>query len=765
MTYGMHNTAASTTVAWSEHTANLPAIADEDSSDVDEPPDSNLPYSPIKNGTFCRNPIRRSVDTDRPSLLTKALQSPEEEEDDTDGRPSSESFQLRRSTASNASLASTADLTSDTGLTSPSRTNTPSPPLPELRFLNLNGEPAKDQNRPQVSRSDEHKKELPPKKRRIQFACDYKPEVKPIVQPVPQRPASPAKAASPPPRKTSIKFVCPAPRPVPARNISPRQVERFETAIAQRQPSASDGEKWRGSHQKQRYARSPRPPMPSMPRHVLHDSACKPKKYITVSDKDLQSESSRFHEFASDDPCHDDWIRESYSSRGRKLTIDDTLSKENEIRKIAKEAEEEADEEEDMEAAVGDDDDEDDAGNTADVDIDEDDVQDDDDNDDGEDDDDDEDEDDDDDDYDSVGYHTDEETGFAASDDENEDDGLQLWTPAQPALRLSGSTPVPHRSSMTGDVSDSSIGSIGHVRADRSRKTRRIKIRPGTPELPDSTDFVCGTLDEDLPMEEAYISFMAARRREKLHIIPQDIDPSFPASEPEEEGEEEIFNPVKHASDDEDPWLTGKMDDLHHDQDGRGRKKKGSRLSPRRYHSPPPPKRYHSPPPKRHYSPGSTKPRGRTSPHGLFDRRVSPRRLSPAPPRLLQSPRSSLRAGAQAVPFTELASRPGLTMTKSLPRAPVLFANHRHGRRNNSKLAMTNAANDVHVRGAIDIVKGLERKRQRRKEKFYQKYCNRARKGQIPERKPQPGMGCERMRELGLLMAGKIEQCNYVLSV
>lgn len=74
-------------------------------------------------------------------------------------------------------------------------------------------------------------------------------------------------------------------------------------------------------------------------------------------------------------------------------------------------------------------------------------------------------------------------------------------------------------------------------------------------------------------------------------------------------------------------------------------------------------------------------------------------------------------------------------------------------------------ANDLHIRGAIDIVKGLERKRQRRKEKFYQKYCNRARKGQVPERKPQRGLGCERMRELGLLMAGKIDQGNYVLSV
>ncbi|KAJ3473123.1 hypothetical protein NLG97_g10504 [Lecanicillium saksenae] len=72
---------------------------------------------------------------------------------------------------------------------------------------------------------------------------------------------------------------------------------------------------------------------------------------------------------------------------------------------------------------------------------------------------------------------------------------------------------------------------------------------------------------------------------------------------------------------------------------------------------------------------------------------------------------------------------------------------------------------ELHVRGAVDIVKGLEKKRQRRKEKFYQKYCNKARRGQIPERKTQPGRGAERMKELGLLMAGKKDPGNYVLSV
>ncbi|KAG4219839.1 hypothetical protein PC116_g31682, partial [Phytophthora cactorum] len=74
-----------------------------------------------------------------------------------------------------------------------------------------------------------------------------------------------------------------------------------------------------------------------------------------------------------------------------------------------------------------------------------------------------------------------------------------------------------------------------------------------------------------------------------------------------------------------------------------------------------------------------------------------------------------------------------------------------------------------HVRGAIDIVKGLEHKRQRRKEKFKEKYCqkhcNKARKGQVVEKKPQPGQGAERMREIGLLMAGKLGPDQFVLSI
>ena len=61
---------------------------------------------------------------------------------------------------------------------------------------------------------------------------------------------------------------------------------------------------------------------------------------------------------------------------------------------------------------------------------------------------------------------------------------------------------------------------------------------------------------------------------------------------------------------------------------------------------------------------------------------------------------------------------------------------------------------------------GKKRKRKEKfKEKYFHKHCNRARKGQTHEKRPQPGQGAERMREVGLLMAGKRGPGQFVLSV
>jgi len=463
----------------------------------------------------------------------------------------------------------------------------------------------------------------------------------------------------------------------------------------------------------------------------------------------LQSECSRFHEFASDEPQEDDWILQDDPSSRPKITINDTLQKENAIRKLGKEAEEEADQEEEEEEE-NENDNEDDYFDGENGDDDED---------DGGEDDDDEDEGEDDDadvneadsgyrwdaDEGSDGYKTDNETGFADSDEE--DDGLVLWTTLQePHRSLSGATTVYRRPSV-GEHSDSSDCSKRVVAAVRAKqRERRLAIRANTPELPDSTDFVCGTLDEDRPLEEAYISHLTARKQGKLQVIPQDIDPSFPTSEPEDEAEE--LYKRGHGDSDDDVWLHGELEDLHHERAGR-RQGQGKR-SPKRMRSPPP-KRRGSPPPK---------PRGR-SPRRLFDN-TSPRRFrSPAPPGAAKSPAASLAQSDEGLAFKSLAFRPGLTHTKSLPRGPFLFPNLKPVRR--SRASTVNK--ETHVRGAIDIVKGLEQKRQRRKEKFYQKYCNRARKEKAQVRRPPAGQGAVRMREVGLIMAGKIGQGNYVLSI
>lgn len=53
---------------------------------------------------------------------------------------------------------------------------------------------------------------------------------------------------------------------------------------------------------------------------------------------------------------------------------------------------------------------------------------------------------------------------------------------------------------------------------------------------------------------------------------------------------------------------------------------------------------------------------------------------------------------------------------------------------------------EMPVRRAIDIQIGLEKKRQRRLEKLYRKQHRKGTK----EKRPAPGRGAERMREMGL---------------
>ncbi|CEJ82000.1 hypothetical protein VHEMI02094 [[Torrubiella] hemipterigena] len=685
----------------------------EDEDLEDEPPEIQHTASQ----QFKRTPIRRPAVTS--SLLTKAIQNQSDDDDAELRHHTMLNAQRRRSMTSNVSLASTADLTSDTGLTSPSRTNTPSPPVPDMLMMRLNGEAS--------TKVDTAIKEpaSAPRKRCIQFACATPAQ--------PQPPSSRSlhddgtmqpNQTSEQPRRPCIRFACPS-KPASTQNTPPRAKQA--TQGHPQQPNASSP-----STPKKLSALSTlhSPSRPTTARRLSNKTANLRPQFLRANSKDLVKDSSQFHEFASGMTREEDWIRSEEPEARRKLTINDTLTKEINFRRLADEADEEEAAEMEEDEDRDDEDDEDDEGDEEEEDDDEN--------------DDDEDEDDEDnDDYDSDGYHTDEETGFADSDEED-DDALSLWTPSQRTVLA--------RSSSVGDAmhtapddlqSDSSAAAGSIIRI----KPRRIRQQEETPDLPDSTDFVCGTLDEDRPLEEAYMSCLAARRNEKLRIIPQDIDPSFPTSDPENDDDDD-YRPSQQGSDEN---VVGEMEDLHHGQDRSRRRRKSEGGSPRRLHSPPPRRR--SPVPKRRMSPAPQ--RRCRSPVRLFDSR-SPTRMRSPTHHGLTTPTQSPRQGA-TVKF-HLAGRPAM-QTKSLPRPSAMLSNMKHRSHKHSR------DSNHHIRGAIDIVKGLEKKRQRRSEKFYQKYCNRARRGQLPERKPQPGRGAERMKELGLLMAGKKEQGNYVLSI
>lgn len=821
-------------MTWNGRSANVqPSMEEEDiENDVDEPPDrlaSLRSSSFAASHSFQKTPISRPRDRAE-SLLTKALQSQSEDEL-ADSSTAGDYPRRRRSITSN-----TSEFTSDTGFSTPPRTNSPSPRMVDMptrtRASIKFAVPPTDLHdatpKPTTRNAPvEAPAQVQPRKRCISFACaNPKPASqadkangnatlgKPAVAAATAAAAAAAshgaaKAATgnaTEPRRPCIKFACPVRPPVSFHKPQVATLKLEESRKFARRPSPAPEPRsptFRKHNRGSSSGRSPRPiSRTSAARQPSRSPfAVRSKKYLTAKPEDLDGESSRFHEFASDAPLEDDWIRHAKSAMGQKITIDDTLKKELAIRLLGKEAEEEAaqedEEDEDNGAAENDDEDEDE-------------------DDEDQDDEDDEDEDEDDgDENDTVegdddymfedqfpgynfeavsdGYNTDSEVGFASSDDE--DDGLVLWTVKwqgqtrrREAYRDVGhstlhqdATPVFRRLSVD-EQSDSSAFVVGQAIRQDKPKNRELTNsgRPATPELPDSTDFVCGTFDEDRPLEEAYLSHMAARKREKYQTIPQDIDPSFPTSDPEDEsGEDEAVtyknrqqkqHPHQGSADDH-VWLHGELEGLDDETDhvdGRRKKEK----SPRRCRSPPPPRaRGRSPAPHRH----------------LFERHSPSKRMKSPAPKLASASTAALSvlasppatspvdmelSEADSIAHQALAFRPGLTQTKSLPRPPAIFRHQQHHhaqgkgprrhRANNNGAASTKP---MHIRGALDIVKGLEQKRQRRKEKFQQKYCNRARKGQASDRRPQRGEGAERMRELGLLMAGKIGQGHYVLSI
>ncbi|KAI9877397.1 MAG: hypothetical protein M1830_004018 [Pleopsidium flavum] len=760
-------------------TINTPSTAeDEVAAEVDEPPDGQIqfkklptPHSQYYVSQYDYFKTSAPRFDRKASLLTQALlTSPELVPVQEVNLPRISNLSRGMSTGSthsNVSAASTADLTSDGGLTSPARTTTPSPPLPPATYTGLNGtqvktgvhqnlvigQEGKDQPTAATNTQETTVEAGLGRKRCITFACGRKPSPQkdnaitngPIPAPLGEDP----NAVEPPKRRCMLRFACPT---KPDQQDAPKAENRRTTCFPSPPPPA---EHLSPATPKFRPHRDSESTISATPRSISKSPiAIRSRKPPVLDQPELErSEATRFHEFASSVDEEDEWIHEQTVHRHR-ITVNDTLKKENAIRQLGEEVEEEAlqqeDEElvddeigEDEDAQEGDEEDASDGGN-----------------------------------------ETDDEEGFAQSDDESDaGSDYQFWTPGLTTAATSTDHVEHIRPSTQTSTSESSIesivqtGQIPHGNGDtanRSRKSRRpsktaLKVRPGTPDLPDSTDFVCGTLDEDRPLEAAYMSCLEERKRSKHMIIPQDIDPSFPTSDPEDEDEVEAIT----EGSDERLWIKGQLDN-YEDAALRGRKKSaaGSRKSPihspKRLHSPPPPKRglvHRSPPPRR-----------------LFGH--SPKRMrSPPPARNMNSPPSTRRTSLAISPkgqihglkVTHLAQRPHLTRTKSLPRIPNPFW---HGRSDVDQSAETSrsslkssspSSRDPYFRGPIDIVAGLEQKRQRRKEKFWRQHCRQA--GKDRDRKPQPGKGAKRMRELGLEMAGKgkgngfVKQSDLVLSI
>ena len=495
------------------------------------------------------------------------------------------------------------------------------------------------------------------------------------------------------------------------------------------------------------------------------DSRMSLRSQLSHDGQSAVPKEAKFKSVAVED---DAWMHETPRPR-QKITVNYTLRKENAIRKLGEEAEEEALEEEaeaEIDEDVDDFDDEDDASD--------------------------------------GGNESDDEEGFADSDDEDDvDPDYQFWMPRSTAATSADQVEL-IRPRARRTASQSSLESavqancINISNADSNGKYRKMprrrtspKMRPGTPELPDSTDFVCGTLDEDRPLEAAYVSCLEQRKLAKCVPKPQDLDPSFPTSDPDDDDDDEEEEEDRDAAipSEDNIWISGRPDDSD-DSHGRGRvgkeMKKGIRSpapSPRRLRSPAPPKRsggHRSPPQLRRSTTNHSPP-----PRQLFGHSPQrmltpvPRSRNPISPPSSRRPSlsSSLRKDVIGIDMPRLAERPNLTHTKSLPRTPNPFwrehritrteAAERKDMHDSDNDDGTETNNDIHSRGPIDIVQGLERKRQKRREKYWRQAHRHA--GKDKERRCQPGKGAERMRELGLEMADRNkaygQRAQLVLSV
>lgn len=722
--------------------------------DPDEPPDrvltnssSSLPAATntstqaAASDAYCKKvatPMSRQS-----SLLTEGLLTAANLKD----VPRTQTTAISRtfSQLSAYSLTSNHGLTSDGGLSSPAHSGTPSPPLPltrqtdlaandvpkrTIKFAGEQAAEATSRPKPDVVNIEA---EVRTRKTCISFAC-AQPRPAEAKENTSSATQGAAATAGSPKRICTIKFACPAkpsssaakppvsskrlPSPIHSNyvdmQVTPKPVDLLTTSVRRSRGSQSTivGTESSGV----------------IVNKVTSGQAVSPTEVRKLEKKKKTSSSIGIR------PEDEDWMNEEPKTR-KPITVSDTLRKENAIRKLAEEASQELDEDYDIDDIVDDDDDDEDLPATGSryMAYDEDES--------------------------DGGHETDDEEGFADSDDESDDDpNFQFWTTAQPPtipIFEQPDLPKPqhHRTAsessldchLKHDSSSAAPKAFLKTNAGKRRKSPKgIKMRPGTPELPDSTDFVCGTLDEDRPLEDAYISCINQRKLEKRGIIPQDLDPSFPTSDPEnlDEDEEDEVTEGNASTASDHHFLGGRFDESDASQ-GRNRNARPKKApSPRRLHSPPPPRsRFRSP------APAPVQPQGNLpASRKLFGR--SPLRAnSPASTEAVSSPPTSPKLISFRTPH--LAQRNTPKRTASLPHTPNPFFVLQE-RKMRARARKQTADPEMHSRGPVDIKQGLEARKLRRKEQYWRKHC---RDHKDKSRRCAPGKGAERMRELGMEMA------------
>ncbi|KAF8422406.1 hypothetical protein EV426DRAFT_575097 [Tirmania nivea] len=621
--------------------------------------------------------------TPHSSLLSQALSSPELGPVDR-GRYGKQSQAISFWSLSGAS---TAELTSDGGLSS--RSHSPSPPPPAM--LHTYGRML--QNRKVSSKNDTEAVHVVgedvaieglARRRCIRFAC----------------------GVEPPSRKSSTDDYPIALTEQPQTTQSHPTSIRFAANI--QAPQQERGSVIKSSSHTMSYMHAKATPQPSpTPRALIP--------------------ATRFHEFASSCEETESWMIQ-VPDKTRLLRVDGVLAKEKDIRKLSEEVEAEVRQEEE-DAEELDQIDEDDEGledELAHWEEEEDDDQD-------EDEDDEEDEGDNDEEEEEgeeylSGNETDNEEGFASDSD---DDGSFFSYPRHSGHPL----PLLQKPAFSHNVAPFSVGSLNASTFNSDQHLASIN-------LPDSSDFVCGTFDEDKALEDAYACALVEQKRAKYGITPQDIDPSFPSEE--SDSEEEYC--IKSPGTPEHLWTRSRMS-FSEEEAPRGKKvhsiltrEKTLNEGKIRFNSPAPQRRAHSPAPKRRIvsppPPISRRNSNEQSPRPTLSRYAS-RALSPPPP-------------ARNVSHPNF-NRGHIERTKSLPKGskPCLKS---FGA--NTQETTTDETPAIRIRGAIDIVKGLEKKRERRRNKLARQRASYTRKGE----------GVEKMRELGLML-GKGKQAQWMISV